>query len=170
MSAPADEQGPEASPLPGTDADPGPGTDGSGPFVHIPVLRDRIAELFAEVPPGVVVDATVGGAGHARAILECNAAVSVLGFDRDDDALVAATAALSEADPGHSRFELVHARFDDIGAQLDQRGIDRVSGVFFDLGVSSPQLDRADRGSPIARRARWTCGWIAPQPGARRTS
>ena len=115
-------------------------------FVHVPVLRDRVADLFADVPAGVVVDATVGGAGHARAILERNPAVTVLGLDRDDDALVAAEAALSTTDPGGTRHELVHARFDTIGAQLDQRGIDRVSGVLFDLGVSSPQLDRADRG------------------------
>ncbi len=115
-------------------------------FVHVPVLRDRVAALFADVPAGIVVDATVGGAGHARAILDINPAVAVLGLDRDRDALDAAAAALSESDPSGARHELVHTRFDALGAELDRRGVDRVSGVLFDLGVSSPQLDRAERG------------------------
>ncbi len=59
-------------------------------FEHIPVLRDEVVSLFASVPPGVVVDATVGGGGHAAALLEAYGALHVMGLDRDPVALDAA--------------------------------------------------------------------------------
>lgn len=112
-------------------------------FHHRPVLVDRIAELFGPVPPGVVVDATVGGGGHARAILEANAGVRLVGLDQDEVALRAATETLAGFG---DRVTLVHARFDRLITTMADLGITRISGALFDLGVSSPQLDRAERG------------------------
>ena len=117
---------------------------GSGrPFTHQPVLVARVVDLFGPVPPGVVVDATVGGGGHARALLRAHDHLEVLGLDRDRDAIEAAGEALREFG---GRVTLRHARFDDLITTLQELGHASVSGVLFDLGVSSPQLDRPDRG------------------------
>ena len=116
------------------------------PFEHRPVLLERTVELFAPVPAGWIVDATLGGAGHAGAILAAHPHVKVLGLDQDDTAVAAATEALA---PYGTRARIAHVRFDHLAEavadlpDLDPRG---VSGVLFDLGVSSPQLDRAERG------------------------
>lgn len=112
-------------------------------FRHQPVLLDLIVELFAPVPPGWVVDATVGGAGHASALLEAHPHLRVLGLDQDEDALAAATRRLA---PYGDRARLHHARFDALETTVQQLDTTPVSGVLFDLGVSSPQLDRAERG------------------------
>jgi len=117
------------------------------PFRHEPVLRERVVELLAVVPPGLVVDATVGGGGHAAALLDAAPQVRLLGLDRDPDAVDAARAALARFG---DRAAVEHRRFDElaeaIGSHrevLDETG---VMGVLFDLGVSSPQLDRPERG------------------------
>jgi 16S rRNA (cytosine1402-N4)-methyltransferase len=102
-----------------------------------------IVELFAPVPPGWVVDATVGGAGHASALLDAHDHLRVLGLDQDADALVAAGERL---EPFGERARLHRSRFDTLDDIVDQLGTTPVSGVLFDLGVSSPQLDRAERG------------------------
>lgn len=112
-------------------------------FRHEPVLLDLIVELFAPVPPGWVVDATVGGAGHASALLEAHDHLRVLGLDQDEDALAAAARRLA---PFGDRARLHHARFDALETTVQQLETTPVSGVLFDLGVSSPQLDRAERG------------------------
>ena len=112
-------------------------------FRHQPVLLDLIVELFAPVPPGWVVDATVGGAGHASALLEAHPHLRVLGLDQDDDALAAAARRLA---PFGDRARLHHARFDALETTVHELETTPVSGVLFDLGVSSPQLDRAERG------------------------
>jgi 16S rRNA (cytosine1402-N4)-methyltransferase len=116
------------------------------PFVHLPVLVGRVVELFAPVPPGVVVDATVGGGGHARALLAAHSHLRLLGLDQDEDALAAAAETLA---PFAERVTLVHARFDRLAAMVEAH-VDPaetpVTGALFDLGVSSPQLDRAGRG------------------------
>jgi 16S rRNA (cytosine1402-N4)-methyltransferase len=119
------------------------GGEAASGFRHEPVLVGRIVELFAPVPPGWVVDATIGGGGHASALLEAHSHLRVLGLDQDSDALAAAAERL---EPFGDRARLHRTRFDalqDIVRQLDTTP---VSGVLFDLGVSSPQLDRADRG------------------------
>jgi 16S rRNA (cytosine1402-N4)-methyltransferase len=116
---------------------------GTEAFRHEPVLLERIVDLFAPVPPGWVVDATVGGAGHAAALLTRHEHLRVLGLDQDADALAAATEVLR---PFGERARLHHVRFDALGDAVQQLGTTPVSGVLFDLGVSSPQLDRADRG------------------------
>jgi 16S rRNA (cytosine1402-N4)-methyltransferase len=112
-------------------------------FIHHPVLVELIVELFKPVPPGVVVDTTVGGGGHARAILEARDDLTLVAIDRDLDALAAAADRLA---PFGERITLRHARFDALEAIMTDLHDPPVSGVLFDLGVSSPQLDRADRG------------------------
>jgi len=124
-------------------------------FRHVPVLRDEVVAALAPVPPGWVVDGTLGGAGHATAILEAHPHLSVLGLDRDPDAVAVATERLARFG---DRALVVHTRFDRIA---DAMGLLRrrtatepapdeaptgLSGVLLDLGVSSPQLDRGDRG------------------------
>lgn len=122
---------------------PSPMDDAGNSFDHDPVMLDEVVEVLADVPDGYVIDATLGGAGHASALLAANAGLSLLGFDQDEMALDAARTRL--ADHG-DRVSLHHRRFDAIGEVVDELGIDAVSGCLFDLGVSSPQLDRADRG------------------------
>ena len=112
-------------------------------FVHRPVLVDLVVELFAPVPPGVVVDATLGGGGHAEALLDAHPHLSVLGLDQDPDAIAAASARLARFG---DRVAVRHTRFDRLGDVLAEDGVDGASGALFDLGVSSPQLDRAERG------------------------
>jgi 16S rRNA (cytosine1402-N4)-methyltransferase len=116
-------------------------------FQHEPVMVQRIVELFAPVPGGIVLDATVGGGGHARALLEAHPHLELIGLDQDDDALAAAAEVLA---PFGDRVTLVHARFDRLSSvlqeQVKERGHVHLSAAVFDLGVSSPQLDRAERG------------------------
>ncbi len=112
-------------------------------YRHEPVLLERIVELFTPVPPGWVVDATVGGGGHAAALLERHPHLTVLGLDQDSDALAAAAERLR---PFGDRALLHRTRFDALNDIVEQLETTPVSGVLFDLGVSSPQLDRAARG------------------------
>ena len=112
---------------------------------HIPVLRDRVVELLGPALErgGTVVDATLGRAGHAHAILEAFPDAELVGIDRDPVALQASESHLSAyAD----RVRLVRGDFKDLAALLERLGVASVRGVLLDLGVSSPQLDAADRG------------------------
>jgi 16S rRNA (cytosine1402-N4)-methyltransferase len=112
-------------------------------FEHRPVMVDEIVELFRTVPSGTVVDATVGGGGHAAAILDAASQVSLLGLDRDADALAAAEESLARFG---DRVELRQVRFDALNETMNELGLQTIAGVLFDLGVSSPQFDRAERG------------------------
>jgi len=112
-------------------------------FAHQPVMVDEIVAVFAAVPPGTVLDATLGGGGHAEAILDEHPALSVFGIDRDEQAIAASGRRLARFG---SRITTAHGRFDRLGDALREHDIDRLSGALFDLGVSSPQLDQADRG------------------------
>ncbi len=114
-------------------------------FAHRPVMADEIVELFAPVPAGWVVDATLGGAGHASLLLEAHSHLKVLGLDQDPDALVAAR---SRLEPFGDRARSVRTRFDALAEVVAQElpPGEPVVGALFDLGVSSPQLDRAERG------------------------
>jgi 16S rRNA (cytosine1402-N4)-methyltransferase len=114
-----------------------------GEFVHRPVLVDLVVELFAPVPPGVVVDATVGGGGHAEALLDAHPHLSVVGLDQDPEAIDAATERLERFG---ERATVRHSRFDELRAVLGELGHRSTSGALFDLGVSSPQFDRPERG------------------------
>jgi 16S rRNA (cytosine1402-N4)-methyltransferase len=120
---------------------------------HVPVMVDRVVALIAPalVEPGsVLVDATVGLGGHAAAILSQCPAARLVGLDRDEQALALAAETL---EPFTERVTLVHAVYDEIGDVLADLGHDRVNGVLFDLGVSSLQLDEADRGFSYAHDA-----------------
>ncbi len=110
---------------------------------HLPVL---VAETLRFLDPGrggCFVDCTVGLGGHAAALLERYPAARVVGFDRDRRALELADAAL---DRFGDRVVLAAGRFDQLEERLRERGIERVSGVLADLGVSSLQLGDAERG------------------------
>lgn len=112
-------------------------------FAHDPVMVDEITEVFRSVPPGTIVDATLGGGGHTEAILASRPDLTVLGIDQDPDAIEAALDRLSAyAD----RVRTSRRRFDQFDEALADHGIDEISGALFDLGVSSPQLDRPERG------------------------
>ena len=137
---------------------PAEGLRMSEAFPHEPVMADEVISLLSGVPDGLVLDATLGGAGHARAILEANAGLRLLGIDRDPVAVVAATGELAVFG---DRAIIRRARFDALGAvvrevqdQLGTPDADRgLTGVLFDLGVSSPQLDVAARGFSYRRDA-----------------
>jgi 16S rRNA (cytosine1402-N4)-methyltransferase len=120
----------------------------ANPFTHEPVLLRESLELMGLFPNATVVDGTVGGGGHAAAILERTApAGRLVGLDRDAEALARAGERLA----GYGdRVRLIHASFRDLARVLADLGIDRVDGVLLDLGVSSPQLDRAERGFRFA--------------------
>jgi len=116
-----------------------------GAFAHRPAMLAEVVDIFSapSLPEGVVVDATVGAGGHARALLEAVPGRRIVGIDQDPDAIVAAREALA---PFGDRAVVVKSRFDDLAAVLDELGIASVAGALFDLGVSSPQLDRPERG------------------------
>ncbi len=120
--------------------------------IHVPVQLERTLELLA--PPlergGAVVDATLGMGGHAERMLERFPDITLVGLDRDTQALAIAGERLARFG---ERARLVHAVYDRIADVLDDLGIDELSGVLFDLGVSSLQLDEADRGFAYAKDA-----------------
>jgi len=120
---------------------------------HVPVLLPRVAELLEPAlrdRPAVLVDATLGLGGHAAALLAAHPGLTLVGLDRDPQALALAGRRLvAFADRTH----LVHAVYDRITDVLGELGLPRVDGVLFDLGVSSLQLDADERGFSYARDA-----------------
>lgn len=113
------------------------------PFRHRPVMLAETLELLAPAPGAVIVDGTVGGGGHAAALLErIGPTGRLVGLDVDDEALAAAGRRLG-SDP---RVRLVRASFRELARVLDELGIDRIDGVLLDLGVSSRHLDEPERG------------------------
>lgn len=121
--------------------------------VHVPVLLDRVVALVAPAlaePGSVLVDATLGLGGHTEAVLERCPRTRVIGIDRDPHALALAGERLA----AHGeRTTLVHAVYDELPEVLADLGIAEVQGVLFDLGVSSMQLDRRERGFAYAEDA-----------------
>jgi 16S rRNA (cytosine1402-N4)-methyltransferase len=120
---------------------------------HVPVLRDRVLELLqpALEPAGaVLVDATLGRAGHASAILAAHPGLSLIGIDADATAIAESRQLL---DRFEGRITLVQAVYDELPEILAGLGVRAVQGVLFDLGVSSPQLDNPDRGFSYAQDA-----------------
>ncbi|HNJ98718.1 MAG TPA: 16S rRNA (cytosine(1402)-N(4))-methyltransferase RsmH, partial [Ilumatobacteraceae bacterium] len=112
-------------------------------FHHLPVMVDEIVELFGTVPAGYVLDATLGGGGHSEALLTRWPHIGILGIDRDGTALAAAQQRLARFG---DRVKVYRCRFDRLEQAMEALSIETLSGALFDLGVSSPQLDRADRG------------------------
>jgi 16S rRNA (cytosine1402-N4)-methyltransferase len=107
---------------------------------HEPVLVEEVVRLLGDAE--TVIDMTVGGGGHAAALLEAGVA-RVVGVDRDPEALAVASGRL--ADHG-ARFRAVRARFSEVSEVVEEVGVPRAGGVLYDLGVSSMHLDRPERG------------------------
>ena len=116
-------------------------------IAHVSVMRDRCIELLtpsieSSTNP-VVVDATLGFGGHTQALLEKFPKLTVIGIDRDSDAIAAATQRLA---PYADRIRISHATFDEIADVVASHGFTKIDGALFDLGVSSMQLDQSERG------------------------
>jgi 16S rRNA (cytosine1402-N4)-methyltransferase len=134
--------------------EPAPGGRGA-PAVHVPVLLGRVTELLAPAcaaDGAVLVDATLGLAGHSLALLRAHPGLRLVGLDRDPDARAEATRRLTAAGVA-DRATVVPAVFDELPEVLDRLGLTEVQAVLFDLGVSSLQLDRPDRGFSYAADA-----------------
>ena len=113
-------------------------------FNHRIVLLQETIDLLNIRPDGVYADCTLGGAGHAREIVKrLGSGGLLIGFDQDPAALEAAAAVLT---PYGERVRLIRSNFRQLTARLQEIGISGLDGVIFDLGVSSPQIDRAERG------------------------
>lgn len=126
------------------------GQDESGQ-VHAPVLLDRVLALFApalRARDAVLVDATLGLGGHADALLSTHPELTLVGLDRDSEALERSARRLARHG---GRVHLMRAVYDRIPQTLADLGLTEVNGVLFDLGVSSMQLDNPDRGFSYAR-------------------
>lgn len=120
---------------------------------HVPVLLERILELFAPAVggrPAVLVDATVGLGGHADALLSAHPQLRLIALDRDPEALARSAERLARHG---DRVHFAHAVYDRLPDVLAELGLSSVDGVLFDLGVSSMQLDLTDRGFSYARDA-----------------
>ena len=114
--------------------------------LHIPVALDRCIALLSPAIEAkenpIIVDATLGLGGHTKALLTKFPNLKVIALDRDLSAISIATSNLSE----HiNRVEIIHAVYDELDSVLAKLGITEVDGILFDLGVSSMQLDQADR-------------------------
>jgi 16S rRNA (cytosine1402-N4)-methyltransferase len=108
---------------------------------HIPVLLDEVLDALAIVPGERHVDGTFGAGGYTRAMLDAGAAVAA--FDRDPTAIANGATLVAERD---GQLELIHAPFSRLAEELDARGMAPVDGIVLDIGVSSMQLDQAERG------------------------
>jgi 16S rRNA (cytosine1402-N4)-methyltransferase len=120
--------------------------DTTGAAAHLPVMKDRVVALLSpalEPENAVLVDATLGRAGHARALLAQHPQLSLIGIDADATAIAESGRLLAEFG---DRVTLVQARYDELPVILDRLGRPSVQGILFDLGVSSPQLDDPQRG------------------------
>jgi 16S rRNA (cytosine1402-N4)-methyltransferase len=120
---------------------------------HVPVMRDRVLELLAPAVDkhgAVLVDATLGRAGHAAALLAAHPGLSLIGIDTDVTAIDESRRILT---PFADRVTLVQAVYDELPQILEAAGYSAVQAVLFDLGVSSPQLDNPERGFAYARDA-----------------
>ena len=112
-------------------------------YGHRPVLLEECLEALAIRPGGVYVDGTLGRAGHSLEIARRLTTGRLIGIDRDETAIAAARERLRDY---MDHVTLVHSNFDRIGAILEELNISGADGMLFDLGVSSPQLDDAQRG------------------------
>jgi 16S rRNA (cytosine1402-N4)-methyltransferase len=120
---------------------------------HIPVFLDRTIELLApalERPGAVLLDATLGLGGHAEAFLQRFPELRYVGLDRDRQAIALSAERLA---PFSDRIQLVHSFYDRIEEVLEELSIRGIAGVLFDLGVSSMQLDRVERGFSYSKDA-----------------
>jgi 16S rRNA (cytosine1402-N4)-methyltransferase len=114
---------------------------------HVPVMSAEVLQALAPQRGGLFVDCTVGLGGHAAALLDAGAE-RLIGIDRDREALAVARTRL---EPWGHRADLVHADYRDLAAVLQARGVELVSGILADLGVSSLQLEGEGRGFSFQR-------------------
>ena len=113
-------------------------------FEHTSVMLNEAVDALAVKSNGTYLDCTLGGGGHAKAIGErLNADGKLIGLDRDDDAIQAATATLAKLT---CHVTTVHANFSELDKILDDLHVDELDGAIFDLGVSSHQIDTVERG------------------------
>ncbi len=112
-------------------------------FTHYSVMLEQCIEALDINPDGIYVDCTLGGGGHTEQIAKRLKSGFVIGIDRDEDAVRAASERLAVYG---DKVRTVHGNFSDIKQILEDMGLTRVSGILFDLGVSSYQLDNAQRG------------------------
>ncbi|KJK45508.1 16S rRNA methyltransferase [Lentzea aerocolonigenes] len=120
---------------------------------HVPVLLDRVLELFApalEGKPAVVVDTTLGMGGHSDALLSAHPELTLIGLDRDPQAIEMAGKRLARHG---DRVKLVNVTYDHIDEAVEDLGYSHVDGVLMDLGVSSLQLDEEERGFAYSKDA-----------------
>ena len=111
--------------------------------IHRPVLMQEVVELLSLRPGALIVDGTVGMGGHSEALLEEYPAIEIVGIDCDEEALSIAKERLA---PFGDRIHLVHGNYRDCVNMLGNLGVDRIDGFLLDLGLSSLQLDRSERG------------------------
>lgn len=117
-------------------------------FEHESVLTDAVISNLAVRDHGIYVDGTLGGGGHALALLSANPTITLVGIDRDPAALAAARVRLADH---ASRVHFVHAPYADLPATLASLNFPQVHGILLDLGVSSPQLDIPARGFSFSK-------------------
>ena len=139
-------------------------------MAHISVMRDRCVELLAPVVAlsdrPVIVDATLGLGGHTEALLTSFPTLTVIGIDRDAIAIARATERVAQFG---ERSKSAHVVFDEISSVVASFGFSQINGALFDLGVSSMQLDEAERGfsysqdAPLDMRMDTSCGITAAE-------
>ena len=112
-------------------------------FNHVTVLLNEAVEGLNVKSDGIYVDCTLGGAGHSSLILKQLTTGHLYCFDQDENAIQAARQRLESIG---NQFTIIQSNFKNIKAELNQRGVEHVDGILFDLGVSSPQFDNAERG------------------------
>ncbi len=117
-------------------------------FSHIPVLFSEVIESLQIKPDGIYVDGTAGGAGHSKGIAEKLTSGKLYALDRDPDAVAVATERLRNLPA-----QVIHSNFADMDTALSNAGVDAVDGILLDLGVSSYQLDTAERGFSYHKEA-----------------
>ncbi len=108
-------------------------------FSHLPVMPEEVIESLEVKPGGVYVDGTLGGGGHSELIAKMGG--KLIGIDRDQEAITAASQRLSAYNP-----TIVNDNFNNINAILDKLGVDKIDGAILDLGMSSHQIDNKSRG------------------------
>jgi len=118
---------------------------------HVPIMLNEVIQLLCKTQSGLFFDGTLGGGGHTRAILDYSMQNFVVATDRDEDAIVHASELLNSS---NGRLKIFQSNFKDIEHVLNLEGIDKLDGALLDLGISSHQIDSAERGFSYRFEAR----------------
>lgn len=119
-------------------------------YVHVPVLYDEVIDGLKIKPDGIYLDGTLGGGGHSRGILERLVSGKLVANDKDSDAIENAKIALKDY---LDKIIFVHDDYKNVTSALDKNGITELDGILLDLGVSSYQIDTAERGFSYVKDA-----------------